>query len=183
MKKKKDIQLVKLTPDLRPALVEMAEDFHAAGEERFKNLLRMSDEDFFALLRDLETDAQADDLPPGMAPQSTYWLIEGGATIAGCCRLQHPPTAALEKEGGHIDYDLRPAYRGKGYLQPMLAMALEKAGELGLEQVVFTSDPEDADAIQAIEALGGQAIDLPNPGKHTKPMRRFQVQIARSAGS
>lgn len=183
MKKKKDIRLIKLTPDLRPALVEMAEDFQTAGEERFKKMLQMSDEDFFALLRDLETDEQVDDLPPGMAPQSTYWLIEGSATIIGCCRLQHPSTADEEKEGGQIGYDLRPTYRGKGYLQPMLALALEKAGELGLEQVVLTSDPEDADAIQAIEALGGQAFDLPNPGKHAKPVRHFQVQIARSAGS
>lgn len=178
MKKKKDVQLIPLTPDLRPALVEMAEDFQAAGEERFKKLLRMSDEDFFALLRDLETDAQVDDLPPGMAPQSTYWLIEGGATIVGCCRLRHPSTATTEKEDGQIDYDIRPTYRGKGYLQPMLALALEKAGELGLEQVVLTSDPEDADAIKAIEALGGQAVDLPNPGKHAKPVRRFQVRVS-----
>ena len=95
MKKKKDVQLIKLTPDLRPALVEMAEDFQAAGEERFKKMLRMSDEDFFALLRDLETDDQADDLPPGMAPQSTYWLIEGGATSTPSRRASLRNSASL----------------------------------------------------------------------------------------
>jgi len=174
---KEILELVKLTPDLRLALVEMAEDFQAAGETRYRNILQMNDEAFFAYLRDLESDAKEEDPPSNIVPQTTYWLLRGGETLIGSCRLRLRLTQPLEHESGHIDYHIRPAEREKGYATQLLELCLERAREKELKHVILICDADNQASRKAIEKNGGILIENTTSRKSGKPILRYRINL------
>ena len=177
---KEKLELVKLTPDLRFALLEMAEDFKAAGESRYHSILHMNDEAFFAYLRDLESDSLEEDPPSSVVPQTTYWLLRDGSSLIGACRLRQRLTPALEHEGGHIDYDIRPSERGKGYATRLLALALDRAREMGLAQVILTCDGDNAASKTVIEKTGGKLIETTTSRKSGHALLRYRIDLEKT---
>ncbi|HTH37798.1 MAG TPA: hypothetical protein VL572_07525 [Pyrinomonadaceae bacterium] len=96
--------LVVPTMELRSAFLEMADEFHLAGEDRYD----LAREDFTAYLERVEQFSAGRDLPPDRVRSNEYWLMSEGRLI-GRSGLRHRLTPALENEGGNIGYDIRPS--------------------------------------------------------------------------
>ncbi len=111
--------------------------------------------DFSSLLESLGKQERGEELPPGFVPQSTFWLVRSDGRLLGECRLRHRLTEALRRFGGHIGYTIRPSERQKGYGKRILALALEKAGERGIEKVLVTCNEANLASAKIIEANGG----------------------------
>lgn len=70
---------------------------------------------------------------------SIYFAIVGGKII-GTIAVRHYLNDSLLKNGGHIGYGIRPTERHKGYGTKMLALALDKCREFGIEKALVTCD-------------------------------------------
>jgi predicted acetyltransferase len=143
-------KLIEPSGELRPQLTAMAEEYAAAGDTRYHEIL----EDFPAYLRGLARYRAGVDLPPGHVPNSTFFLVHGGEMI-GRSALRHRLSPTLEHEGGHIGYDIRPGARRRGYGTLILALTLRRAQSLGLARALLTCDTDNTASARIIERNGG----------------------------
>lgn len=177
------ITLTSLTPEFHNALIELAADFYAAGEQRYRDVTPdMTWEQYVALLRRLESAAHDEGLPPGRVPQTAYWLVRDGKVLLGSSHLRPRLTPMLEYEGGHIGYAIRPSERGKGYATLLLALTLEKAREIGLPGVLITCDDDNIASARVIEKNGGQLLNKVISKISGKPVRRYWIDLEAQRG-
>ncbi|MTH54393.1 GNAT family N-acetyltransferase [Bacillus mangrovi] len=90
-----------------------------------------------------------------MVPHSTFWLVEESGKITGAVNIRHSLNESLKIRGGHIGYGVLPSERRKGYATKMLSLALEKAGELGIKEVLVTCDADNKASQKTILRNGG----------------------------
>ncbi|HMJ13580.1 MAG TPA: GNAT family N-acetyltransferase [Polyangiaceae bacterium] len=121
------MQLVEPCASWKRAFLELARDYEAAGEHRYAQAAA----DFVAYLRTLEERRRGDGLPEGWIPGTERWLEHDGQLVA-CVRIRFHLTPDLEREGGHIGYDVRPSKRRQGYGTTLLRLALVHARTLGI---------------------------------------------------
>jgi predicted acetyltransferase len=166
------MELVEPASVWRTAFLDMAREFEAAGEPRYALAVR----GFDAYLLELENDRHTEGQPDGWIPQTEFWLEDRGS-ILGCVRLRLRLTAELEREGGHIGYDVRPSMRGRGCGTTLLRLALVEARARGIRRVRITCDADNVGSIKVIErnggALAGSAI---SPASHTL-VRQYWIEL------
>jgi len=92
-----------------------------------------------------------------IVPATTYFGIQDGK-IVGTIQVRHSLNQHLFNTYGHIGYGVRPSERRKGYASRMLAMALDKCRELGIEKVLVSCDKDNIASAKTILKNGG------NPG-------------------
>ena len=165
-------KLVEPTIDLKNAFLSMAEEFRAAGDDRF----RLALEDFAAYLEQLKNHERGEDLPSGRVPQNLFWLVKD-ARIIGAGTLRHHLNQELEKEGGHVGYSVRPSERRKGFGTLILKLTLEKAKERGLKRVLVTCDTDNAGSAKIIEKNGGVLAGHDISERTGKQISRYQIEI------
>lgn len=85
---------------------------------------------------------------------STYWLIHR-KKVVGVVRIRHREDPA----GGHIDYDISPEFRRRGYGNRILALAIEKAHHLGIRNIIVTCTTSNTASAKIIENNGGKYLD------------------------
>lgn len=95
---------------------------------------------------------------------SYYWTFDGPgeeAELVGFVALRHSiDTPFLRRAGGHIGYSVRPSRRREGHAARALALALERARELGIDSALLTCDDDNAGSAATIEANGGVLEDV-----------------------
>jgi len=146
--------LLEPTEALRDAYLDFEADFRTAGESQIPGSGTQPDSDFVELVRRLRDQALGVGLRPELVPASTYWLVHQGR-ILGTCNIRHQLTDALRDFGGHIGYAVRPSERNKGYGTRMLALALDRARELGIRRVLVTCDQDNPASARVIIHNGG----------------------------
>ncbi len=87
-------------------------------------------------------------------PSSVWWYISGD-TFVGELVIRHQLTAELERNGGHIGYEIAPAWRRQGHATAMLAEGLVECRRLGLAKVLLTCDVANEPSRRVILANGG----------------------------
>lgn len=93
-------------------------------------------------------------------PSTVWWYISGDLFI-GEIVIRHKLTPELERNGGHIGYEVAPAWRRQGHATAMLAGALVECRRLGLDKVLLTCDAANEGSRRVILANGGvQDISL-----------------------
>jgi predicted acetyltransferase len=148
-----NLTLVEPRDDLKTAFQEMALEYRAAGEYYAHHVTAMNDfTGFMAGIRNLRKGVN---LLPNLVPMTTYWLLKDDQFILGESRLRHRLTPALQNEGGHIGYAIRPGQRRKGYGTCVLDLTLEKARDMGLSRVLVTCDTDNLPSARIIEKNGG----------------------------
>ncbi len=170
-----NLELVDPTPTLAAEFRAMAAEWRDDGEDRFKDAF----DDFDAYVTFLEISKEARNLPPNRVPSSTYWLVVNGDRIVGTSRLRHWLVPHLEKEGGHIGYNIRPSERRQGFGTVLLALVLEKAIELGLQKVIVTCDRDNEASIRIIEKNGGQMMGVGISKDSGKEVSRYRIILVR----
>ena len=164
-------QLVRLTEAHREAFLAMAEDWRLSGDDRFAD----GRLDFTSYVRRLDDHEKGIGLPKDFVPATTFWLVDGDRII-GRSSIRHSLTPNLEREGGHVGYDIRPSERRKGYGTLILALTLPRASALGLHRVLVTCDEDNHASMRIIEKNGGVASEsaLAESGKKK---RRYWIAV------
>jgi predicted acetyltransferase len=161
-------------------LVSPSEQYKEAFQVMVKDYLRAKEsaapysEEFESYLARIRQDETEETLPKGNVPMTTYWLMNGQA-ILGISRFRHRLTPALEKEGGHIGYEVPPSLRRQGYATQLLAQTLGKAKEKGLSKVLITCDYDNMASRRVIEKNGGILLSLDTSDTTGKAIRRYQL--------
>jgi predicted acetyltransferase len=136
--------------------------------------------------------------PDEWVHSSTYWLVdtvvegptfgsdgftaESGvardrATFIGEVRVRHELNAHLLDAAGHIGYDIAPSARQRGHGRRILALALQKAAQLGITDALLVCDRGNVASRRIIEANGGVFED------ERSGHLRFWVATATDRGS
>lgn len=87
-------------------------------------------------------------------PSLVFLAMREGALV-GILEIRLALTDFLLRFGGNIGYSVLPKERGQGYAKEMLALALEKCRERGMEKVLITCDPENTASARTIQGNGG----------------------------
>ena len=66
--------------------------------------------------------------------------------------------AHLEREGGHVGYDIRPSERNRGYGTEILRLTLEEARVRNIVPILVTCDDDNIASIRVIEKNGGRLV-------------------------
>jgi predicted acetyltransferase len=156
----------------RPQFQALARECLLAGEKRYTRAL----DDFDGFLDRLRREAAGHDLPPGIVPSDTYWAVAGD-TLVGAIRLRRQLTAALERYGGHIGYDVRPALRGRGCATRMLALCLLQARRYGLAHVLITCDEDNGASARVMEKNGAVLVEGYFHEPTGKQIRRYRISL------
>lgn len=167
-----NIFLIEPTKEWKTEFLAMAQELQAAGDERYKPAI----ENFSLYFEQLANYAQGINLKPDRVPENEFWLVYNDKIVARS-KLRHRLTFALEHEGGHIGYGVRPSERQKGYGTLILKLTLEKAKDLGLDKVLLTCDKDNIASAKIIEKNGGELAGYAVSQKNGKQISRYWIEI------
>jgi predicted acetyltransferase len=169
------MRLVDASNDFREAFSSMAADWRAHGLDRYGLAL----DDFAAYLARVERLRRSDQLPDGWVPSTEFWVDDEAGQIVACVRLRFRLTPALEVEGGHIGYDVRPSSRRRGFGAAALQLVLPEARREGLHRVRLTVDADNLPSVKIIERNGGVFSGQTVSEKTGKPIRQYWLDTSR----
>ncbi len=165
-------RLIEPDEKMTTEFLAMAKEYEATGSDRYKSAL----ENYSVYLEQVSNYARGIKLNTDRVPESEFWLVDSGKIVARS-KLRHRLNRALEHEGGHIGYDVRPSERRKGYGTLLLELTLEKAGELGLDKVLLTCDTDNIASVKIIEKNGGKLAGQEISNKSGKPISKYWIEI------
>lgn len=164
------MQLVPPSARYRDGFFEAVEEFQAEGLAWWVGPaidLAKTDFEAFVNLKLREATEGTDTRPP----KTHLWAVLDDAFV-GRLSIFHHLTDALFVSGGHIGYDTRPSFRGRGLATEMLRQTLPMAARLGLGRVLLTCDATNGASIRVIERNGG----VPDPA-HPAPSGKLAFWI------
>lgn len=146
-----------------------------ADEVRHPFPLDLDHEDFPALL-DRMADLEAGrNLPAGLVPSSTYWLVESQEIIA-VSNLRHELNEEILRCGGHIGLGVRPSRRGEGLGTELMGLTIAAARRRGIEDVHVHCYASNAASARMIMANGGILHSTIEVGHPPRTIQRFIVR-------
>ena len=144
------------------------------NSERYPFPLDYPFDDFQALVSRLDNYSRGVELPKGIVPNSTFWLLEHGE-IVGVSNLRHTLTEKLQREGGHIGFGVRPTSQGRGIGKELLKRTLEEARNMGITEILIVCQKENIASARVISANGGVLdAEYSIPG-YSGPVQRYVV--------
>ena len=87
-------------------------------------------------------------------PATVYFGIQD-YRIVGIIQIRHMLNRKLLETYGHIGYGVRPTERRQGYATQMLALALTKCRDMGIERVLVSCDKDNIASAKTIIKNGG----------------------------
>ena len=110
---------------------------------------------FSQFTRDLNALGDAARATSGWYVDIVLWLVAGKEYVGQVSLRPELSTNYLVQFGGHIGYSIRPTMRRRGLGERILALALERACDLGLHRVLVTCDSDNVASQKIIERNGG----------------------------
>ena len=142
-------KLVEISAELEKSFRELAKEGIQAKETPYINW----NGDFEDYLKRTQVLAKAENLPVNCVRSHTY-LLMCGEKVIGRSEIRRELTPDLGIYG-HISADIRRSERKKGFGTMISKLSLEKARELGLEEVLLTCKKSNIASVKLIEKHGG----------------------------
>lgn len=161
-----------------PRLTDESQVGQAQAElaaDDFEFVFQQADESWPAYVARVEREQRGRDLDPGRVP-NTFLFAEVGGELVGRVSIQHDLNDYLATVGGHIGYAVRPADRRRGYARSILRQSLQRAKNLGLDQVLITCDDDNVASARLIESFGGILENVITPDD-SSPTRRYWIDL------
>lgn len=148
-----NLKLVKLNEDNYPLLVDMLDEWYASGERIIPYSIRKNNyHNFKKYLKNLDVKDNCGKL----VPDTTYFCLDEELNaFVGAVNIRHYLNDELLRDGGHIGDGVRPSERGKGVATKMIALALIKCKELGIDKVLMVCDKSNIASARTIIKNGG----------------------------
>ncbi len=135
---------------------EIVAEFQNNGEKIVPYALTLGLSDYDEFLEKTNGCHNNTDVAANWVPASTYFLLDGkGEKIIGAVNIRHRLNDYLLNRGGNIGYGIAPSERRKGCATIMLALALDKCREFGLEKVLISCDKINTASAKTITNNGG----------------------------
>lgn len=144
------IELHELTPNDGEEVFKMVQDIGEKENGFINSLFSSSFSLFQEKLRRNYNLSKGINLEPNYVPQTIYWLFADGKPV-GYGKLRHYLNESLLQHGGHIGYVISPNHRGNGYAKKLLEKLLKKSNEIGINQVLLTTDYDNSSSQKVIE--------------------------------
>ena len=176
-----NIELVRLTPEYEPQLVDMLTEWLADIEKNHTNhspwmIFRNDFHNFQYYLENLEIKEETAD---GRVPDTTLFCLDKDRNIfVGAVNIRHYLNEGLLQCGGHIGDGIRPTERRKGYATAMIALALEKCRELGIERVLMTCNTDNPASAKTIMKNGG-VLENEVINEDGEPEQRYWIDLGK----
>ena len=157
------MKCVLIAPDdgYQPSFLEGAAEFQAMGrlDSTYAvylgyNLDSLRDR-FAQFTRDLNALSDESRAANGWYVDNVLWLVARKEYVGQVSLRPELSTNYLIQFGGHIGYSIRPTKRRCGFGEKILALALDRACELGLHRVLVTCDSDNVASRKIIERNGG----------------------------
>ena len=137
----------------------MREAFVAIGEDQWTGQDQLiAHRDPAAYAEALCDWSEGRNLPPHRTASNAYWIVIGDVVV-GQCGIRHPLTPKLKAFGGHVGYDVHPAYRNQGIATFALGEALKILAGKGVDEALVTCAHDNVASIRVIEKCGGRCIE------------------------
>ena len=88
------------------------------------------------------------ELPENFVADTTFVLVDDDEYV-GVFNLRHYLNDFLREGPGHIGYCISPIYRRRGYATKGLAMVLQKAKEIGIEEAYMSVNKDNEASLKA----------------------------------
>ena len=147
------MKLIKPTKEHAKSWSDALREFEQEGVTGFWNISEHP-KNIEEYIQRTEQYSQGEHLPDWFVPNTTYWLIDKEKFI-GHVNIRHELNEKLKKEGGNIGYAIRSSEREKGNGKRILALALLKAQEIGLQKALVTCDETNIASQKIIESNRG----------------------------
>lgn len=166
---------------LRDSLLETMADFGEVTEMHGSGFWHIvegwpdtSEEGLPALVTTLRRFGDpAHDLGGELVHCDFFWITAGDPEqVIGFLAIRHTLNDFLLEIGGHIGFSVRPARRGEGHASRALALALDRAAELGVERALVTCDLDNEPSRRTIVRSGGVFED------ERKGKKRYWIDTA-----
>ena len=150
------ITLVEPSEAYLPSYREAYAEYHAKGISTYG----MTDPDSCDIFEKYDNYRNERNLKPDRVGSDYYWLVDTETeAFIGEITIRHCLNDALRILGGHIGYMIRCGQWGKGYGTLMLKLALEKAKQRGLEEVLITCNEDNIASARVMEKNGCRYTD------------------------
>jgi predicted acetyltransferase len=149
-----EVSLIKPCKELREQYFSFYQEWKDSGENMVPWVISKDPTNFEEMIQFLLDNEE--NLPDNWVPDSTYWLVTKEQRIVGAVNIRHRLTEKLFNCGGHIGYGIRPSERRKGFATKLLALALDKAEELGIQKVLVVCDEDNIASEKTILNNGGK---------------------------
>ncbi|ALP35533.1 GCN5 family acetyltransferase [Paenibacillus sp. IHB B 3084] len=170
------VRLVKPENVRKEAYLSFYEDWKKSQELMVPWVISTEPYDFEGMLTFLSNQENGIGLSEGWVKTSTYWLVTATEQVVGAVNIRHNLNEKLLNAGGHIGYGIRPSARGNSYAVTMLALALEKAKELGISRALVVCDSDNIASKKTILRNGGMP-DWDYVEEDGKRMNRFWIEL------
>lgn len=170
-------ELILPTPRVRASYLEACREYradqHVSGVSRFHatlDLPALDDPRAFTLFcRALSARVLPYQHAPSGARVSVWWWCDGAqylgeATVRDDLTDPSRPAGSPVERFGHLGFMLRPTARGRGLGRPLLAAALRRAHQAGVDPVVLTVAPDNTASVKTIEGCGGVRLACDSSG-------------------
>ena len=166
-------KLVKPAVEYKESFIEAIKEFQAEGRYLFIDINELEN-NFEQFVEDLNAGKRhlhkpyADWVEP--VPETILWMVKETKFI-GSFNIRHRLNWHLEKWGGHINFNIRPSMRGKGFGKKILQKGMPFVCYLGIDRALITVNPKNPNSERIIKFCGG-VFDDETPETDRFPARK-----------
>lgn len=110
--------------------------------------------EFLDYVKKCENTSLGIDLPENYVPATVFILENDGHEYVGIFNLRHKLNKSLRNGAGHIGYGISPDYRKKGYATQGLALVLQEAKKLGIDEALLSVNKQNLGSLKAQQKNG-----------------------------
>lgn len=150
------IRLVRPTLKLKDAALAFRQEFFDNGETVINGSELFDEIESYEEWLDMITkNTDPATVHPEWVVTDTYFAMDEAGEIVGIIDLRHTLKDWLI-DFGNCGYSVRPTMRGHGYATQMLRLVIERAKEIGLTELHFSTKPENKISQKTILRCGGE---------------------------